>query len=98
MTAWHKASDKRKLVGRPWRRLREQVMARDLHLCVTCRAAGRIRQATEVDHITPVAKGGSDNPANLQSLCADCHQAKTIADAGGRPKVTIGLDGWPVAG
>ena len=31
----------------------------------------------EVDHITPVALGGTDDPANLQVLCAPCHGTKT---------------------
>ena len=31
----------------------------------------------EVDHITPVALGGTDDPANLQVLCAPCHGIKT---------------------
>ena len=28
------------------------------------------RPATDVDHIVPKVHGGSDEPANLQSLCA----------------------------
>lgn len=32
----------------------------------------------EVDHITPVSEGGHPfDPANLQTLCSDCHQNKT---------------------
>ncbi|MDD5604333.1 MAG: HNH endonuclease signature motif containing protein [Dehalococcoidales bacterium] len=30
----------------------------------------------EVDHITPVSKGGKDNPANLQLLCPPCNKKK----------------------
>lgn len=36
--------------------------------------------ATEVDHITPKAEGGTDDRSNLQGLCTDCHKAKTKAD------------------
>tara|TARA_Y100000389_G_scaffold196668_1_gene229991 strand:+ start:505 stop:933 length:429 start_codon:yes stop_codon:yes gene_type:complete len=34
----------------------------------------------ELDHITRVADGGSDDPSNLQVLCACCHAAKTSAE------------------
>ncbi|WP_345945876.1 HNH endonuclease [Psychrobacter sp. Ps4] len=33
--------------------------------------------ATDVDHIINKAKGGSDEPSNLQSLCRKCHLSKT---------------------
>lgn len=35
------------------------------------------RMATEIDHVIPLAKGGTDATANLQPLCASCHKAKT---------------------
>jgi len=31
----------------------------------------------EVDHITPLANGGTDNPHNVQTLCIACHHTKT---------------------
>lgn len=65
-------------------------------LCVRCRAKGRIAQATELDHITPLIKGGTDEPSNWQGLCADCHKDKTAEDFGHRVKVRIGLDGLPM--
>jgi 5-methylcytosine-specific restriction endonuclease McrA len=35
----------------------------------------------EVDHITPVSEGGHPfDPANLQTLCEDCHEAKTVRE------------------
>ena len=53
-----------------------------------------------VDHITPKAKGGTDDDDNLQSLCTACHDAKTLADnadvRGYQPRRVIGADGWPV--
>lgn len=67
--------------GRPWRRKRDAVMARDLYLCQPCRAAGRIRQAEEVDHVVPQAEGGTDGLENLQAICRECHGAKTKAEA-----------------
>jgi 5-methylcytosine-specific restriction endonuclease McrA len=35
------------------------------------------RPATDVDHILPRVRGGSDVEANLQSLCAAHHHVKT---------------------
>ena len=35
----------------------------------------------EVDHITPLYKGGSNETTNLMALCRNCHGKKTIEDA-----------------
>ena len=52
---------------RAWRQLREQILARDLGVCVLCG-----EPATDVDHVIAVQDGGSDH-RNLRSLCAVCH-------------------------
>lgn len=65
--------------GASWRKLRAHVMQGE-PLCRICKADGRITAATEVDHITPKSRGGTDDPTNLQPLCHACHRAKTIAD------------------
>lgn len=36
-----------------------------------------MRACTELDHITAIADGGTDNRDNLQGLCATCHRTKT---------------------
>lgn len=41
---------------------------------------GRVTPARTVDHITPKAKGGTDDDANLQAICDECHKAKTAAE------------------
>lgn len=56
---------------RSWRRTRALILARDAHRCALCG-----QPATEVDHITPVAHGGTDQPWNLRSLCHDCHASR----------------------
>ena len=71
-------------------------MLNDCPLCIKCTEAGRLKAATEVDHIIPLHKGGTDAHDNLQSLCHDCHAEKTAAEQGKRRKPEIGLDGWPV--
>lgn len=54
-----------------WWRLR--VLARD-PICVNCQAA----QATEADHIMPIARGGARlDLDNGQGLCKPCHSKKT---------------------
>lgn len=65
-------------------------------LCRMCREKGRVTPATIADHIVPLAQGGAAyDMANLQPVCADCHQDKTNADNGRRVKRRVGLDGWP---
>jgi 5-methylcytosine-specific restriction protein A len=93
--AWDKQREYRKLTGRPWRRLREQVLVRDKRICQPCLRKGRYTEATEVDHIKALANGGDDRPANLQAICGNCHKAKTLVDAGVVVRPTIGVDGWP---
>ena len=38
---------------------------------------GNLVRGWEVDHITPVSMGGSDDMGNLQLLCKECHHEKT---------------------
>ena len=32
---------------------------------------------SEIDHVLPVAEGGTDDMENLQTLCRGCHKLKT---------------------
>ncbi len=63
--------------GAAWVKLRRMIMTRDAGLCQPCQAAGRVTIAAQVDHIVPKARGGTDDPGNLQAICRQCHQAKT---------------------
>lgn len=72
--------------GRPWRRLRDQIMERDggLCQCEACRARLLPRVAHEVDHIdnTRDASGRlNDHPSNLRAVNRHCHAEKTQAEA-----------------
>ena len=71
--------------GRPWRRLRAAILLRDQYMCQCpeCNGAGLL--AHEVDHIIPIAKGGTDEPSNLQAINRDCHKRKSAVDAGAKP-------------
>jgi len=68
--------------GTAWQRLRLWVLKRE-PLCRECRKAGKLTPATDVDHITSRAKGGTDDPENLRSLCESCHSVKTAREDGG---------------
>jgi 5-methylcytosine-specific restriction protein A len=73
--------------GRPWRRKRDAVLKRDGHLCRQCRREGALTLASQVDHVVPVAEGGTDDETNLEAICDLHHLAKTQAEArrGRRP-------------
>lgn len=68
-----------RLRGRAGVKDRESVL-RDEPLCRTCRAAGRVTMAIVVDHIVPLAHGGTNARSNKQPLCQPCHDAKTAQD------------------
>ena len=44
-----------------------------------CRVSTNIRKF-EIDHIIPLASGGSNEVENLQPLCVDCHLTKTESE------------------
>jgi 5-methylcytosine-specific restriction protein A len=81
--------------GRALQALRNRLLS-DHPLCVMCLGSGRVKAATELDHIIALTNGGSNDDTNLQGLCADCHKAKTTLDLGHRQRCEIGIDGWPV--
>jgi hypothetical protein len=58
------------------KRLRFEILRRDNHACRYCGAAAPDAKLT-VDHVVPVALGGSDEPSNLVAACADCNGGKT---------------------
>jgi 5-methylcytosine-specific restriction endonuclease McrA len=59
-------------VGRPWRRLREQVLAQS-NICWICGNPG----ATTVDHIIPVSLGGPPlDPDNVKPAHLTCNSAR----------------------
>jgi hypothetical protein len=64
-------------------RVRMSVLIRDKFTCQLCGAQGGPGHSVqlEIDHIIPVAKGGTNDPENLQVLCRPCNQGKT--DLGG---------------
>lgn len=59
-----------------WKRLKTLAKRRDLHRCVMCGSPDKL----EVDHIEPRSLGGANTLDNLQTLCSDCHLAKTTRE------------------
>ena len=57
---------------------RFKILKRDNYTCVKCgqSPAKNNNVELEVDHITPVSKGGTNDIENLQTLCGKCNQGK----------------------
>ena len=74
--------------GRELQRIRERILYRDRGMCQCseCKAAKRIRPATEVDHTLPLWAGGAETDENRLSLNAECHARKSAREAEMRAK------------
>lgn len=59
-----------------WRAIRSRILNRDGHTCYSCQGT-----ATTVDHLLPVAQGGTHDDGNLAAMCWTCHQAKTKTES-----------------
>jgi len=46
--------------------------------CTVCRC--RLPKGYHVDHVQPLSKGGTNDPSNLQILCAPCNLTKNARD------------------
>lgn len=82
---------------RRWEPLRLRVLQRDRYLCQLC-LPKRFTAATEVDHVIPRSKNGTNDIENLMSVCSDCHAEKSKRESHPtyRPRAAVGLDGWPM--
>lgn len=95
---WSKRSRHERGYGRAWELARAEALRRDLYLCVYCQALHppRITSATVVHHRIEKAKGGTDDLANLVSLCRDCHERIHVEARGGTPKLAFDRHGRPI--
>lgn len=75
--------------GSAWDKTRERILKRDAGLCQPCLAQGIVHEGTHVDHKISKAEWrrvhgsleGCDDDSNLQTINAECHKAKTQAEA-----------------
>lgn len=85
-----------RLRGRKAVEQRKRRLKRTNGLCERC-LPNRVTAATVVDHIKPLAHGGSDDDSNTRNLCGPCHAEVTAEQFGLKaPKKQIGADGWPL--
>lgn len=94
--------------GTAWTKLRLTILQRDCYLCQQCMRDGRVTALCvkpydhAVDHIKPKAKGGTDHPSNLQSLCAEHHLEKSLREAAEgsgtkiKPRPKYDANGFPI--
>ena len=97
------ACDKAWKLRHDWAALQHHILNRDAHAGVGCGVrgsyaarVGSTRYNLEVDHIVEIMDGGVEfDPANLQTLCRDCHKAKTAASWKARVVQIHRVDGAP---
>ena len=80
------------------KRTRYEVLRRDNHTCRYCGAAAPDVKLT-VDHVVPVALGGSNDPTNLVAACRDCNAGKSSTSPDERAVANVAEDAarWAAA-
>jgi HNH endonuclease len=73
-----------------WWAKRSAVLSRDGERCQACGG-----HATHVDYIVPRSLGGSEDEANLRSLCPNCHNALSGRLANSSETLPTGVGGNP---
>ena len=57
--------------------VRQYVFERNDYQCQSCNKIDLSAKSLHVDHIQPLAKGGTDDFSNLQTLCSQCNLQKS---------------------
>ena len=68
-----------RVTGRRLQAMRESLFRRQ-PLCVECEQLGLVVLARQRDHVVPLAEGGRDDDDNVQGLCVEHHEAKSLAE------------------
>jgi 5-methylcytosine-specific restriction endonuclease McrA len=67
-------ASERKKNSTQWKKLRLMILNRDSWSCQYC---GEVeRSEMTIDHIIPIARGGTDEPENLIAACKRCNYSK----------------------
>ncbi len=79
--SWSTSNRKQNRRASGWQEQRDarRILERDAHRCYL-RGSDCIGNATEVDHIRSLARGGTDTDDNKAAICPPCHRAKTIGE------------------
>lgn len=85
----------KRITGRKLQATRLRIWSSD-PTCQKCKRLTQYPDGFELDHVTPLHKGGDNTDENLQVLCPTCHEAKSCEEAGATFRVPIGEDGWPI--
>ena len=85
--ATERTSEAKKRYGYHWKKIRAKFL--NSHpFCEECRKNGRYVIATEVHHILPLARGGTNSIDNLMPLCKPCHSRISVQDGDRFPRKT----------
>lgn len=57
--------------------VRKYVFDRNNYQCQSCHKIDLTAKTLQVDHIIPLAQGGTNDFSNLQTLCAKCNRKKS---------------------
>ena len=107
---WSNESRHARGYGTAWDKLRKLVLRRDYGLCQcdNCKGPGVLTPATEVHHVVSKAAAARlswteeqiNSMDNLIAINTECHKRLTQMELGGtpKPKLRIGLDGYPIEG
>ena len=78
-----------------WEKLRKKVFERDGYMCIFCGRAEEDGVRLHCDHIVRDTDGGSSTMDNLQTLCHECHKAKSRSEQSTkRPYVPTPTRDW----
>lgn len=97
-TNWRGSNNDGGRYGWAWKKTRLRILKRDNYQCQCkdCKCLPRPLVANEVDHIIPIASGGTDEDSNLQAINKDCHKRKTKLDEGMSPSYGADINGIPL--
>jgi len=64
----------RRLPAHEWAPIRQEIFRRDNYTCQYC---GTKSENLHCDHVIPLSRGGTNDPANLVTACARCNLSKS---------------------